>query len=100
MSANATLETDHAVHGIGLYFKIFLALLLLLVATVGASKIHLPGYGNILLAMAIAVVKAVLIVLYFMHMRWTGKLVAVMFLSSVYVLGLGLILIFADYWYR
>jgi cytochrome c oxidase subunit IV len=90
----------HAHHGIGLYVKIYVALLVLLVLTVLAAKLHLPGYGPILLAMAIATVKAVLIVLYFMHMKSAGRLVALMFLMSLYVLGIGAVLGFADYFYR
>lgn len=91
----------HAEHGgLGLYFKNYLALLFLLVITVGAAMLHLPGYFAILVAMTIASVKAVLIVLYFMHMRWSGRLIAVMFLSSIYVLGIGAVLMFSDYMSR
>lgn len=90
----------HSHHGIGLYVKIYVALLVLLLLTVLAAKLHLPGYGPILLAMAIASVKATLIVMYFMHMKGAGRLVALMFLMSVYVLGIGAVLLFGDYFYR
>lgn len=97
MSAHAEA---HSHHGIGIYVKIYLALLVLLALTVLAATLHLPGYGPILLAMAIATVKAVLIVMYFMHMKWAGRLVTLMFLMSIYVLGIGAVLGLADYFYR
>ncbi len=100
MSSQATTDIDHGVHGVGLYVKIFLLLLVLLAVTVGAAMFHLPPTAAILLAMAIATTKAYFIVMYFMHMKWSGRLIAVMFLSSVYVLGLGAILLFGDYMWR
>lgn len=93
-------DNSHDNHGIGIYVKVFLALLFLLVVTVGAAMVHLPPTAAILLAMAIATTKAVLIVWYFMHMKWAGRLVLIMFASSVYVLGIGAILMFADYMFR
>ena len=96
---DAHAET-HANHGIGIYVKIYFALLILLALTVLAAKFHLPGYGPILLAMSIATVKAYLIVMYFMHMKWAGRLVTLMFLMSIYVLGVGAVLGLADYFYR
>lgn len=98
MSAQAHAEGQH--HGIGIYVKIYAALMVLLVLTVAAAKLHLPWYFPILLAMTIASVKAVLIVQYFMHMKTAGRLVAIIFLMSIYVLGVGAILMFADYLYR
>jgi cytochrome c oxidase subunit IV len=52
-----------------LYLKIFAALMVLLVLTVVAAKFQIPGSGNIIVALAIAIIKAVLILLFFMHFR-------------------------------
>ena len=66
----------HAVHHSHrpLYLRIFLGLMVLLVLTVLAAWVPLPGSGNIAAAMTIAVVKAGLILMFFMHFRDSGRL--------------------------
>ena len=56
-----------------LYVAVFLALMLGTVATVWVAHFDL-GQMNIVAAMAIAVCKATLVVLYFMHLRYGHKL--------------------------
>jgi len=56
----------------GLYYKIYFILMGLLVATVGAVFIHL-GPLNFPVAMIIASVKAVLVIMYFMHVKFSEK---------------------------
>lgn len=56
------------------YYKVFAALMILLVVTVAAAEVDL-GALNVGIAILIAVVKAVLIILYFMHVRYSSKLV-------------------------
>jgi cytochrome c oxidase subunit 4 len=53
------------------YFLVYLALLLLVAATVGAAIIDLGPFA-LLLALLIAAAKAVLVVLFFMHARQSG----------------------------
>jgi len=50
--------------------RTFIALMILTLLTVGATRIDLGGNYNLALAMAIAVVKATLVVLFFMHLRY------------------------------
>jgi cytochrome c oxidase subunit IV len=57
-----------------LYWKIYAALMILLLATVGAAYINLGDY-NIVVALVIAVTKAVLVVVFFMHVRYNSKLI-------------------------
>jgi cytochrome c oxidase subunit IV len=57
----------------GLYYKIYAALMALLILTVGAAYLH-TGLWALPIALTIAVIKAVLVIVYFMHMRFTGKL--------------------------
>jgi cytochrome c oxidase subunit IV len=52
-----------------LYLKIFAALMVLLVLTVAAAFIQIPGSGNIVVALTIAIIKAALILMFFMHFR-------------------------------
>jgi cytochrome c oxidase subunit 4 len=56
------------------YYIVFTWLAVLLVLTVAASRINL-GAWNVPLALTIAIIKAVLIVLFFMHVRYGSPLV-------------------------
>ena len=72
-----------------LYWKIYIALMVLLVATVGAAFVNL-GPFNIVVAMVIAVTKAILVIVFFMHVRYSEKLIwlyaALGFLWMTYLL--------------
>jgi cytochrome c oxidase subunit 4 len=64
------------------YLLVYLALLLLLAATVGVAFVNL-GALNLILALTIAVVKAVLVVLFFMHVRGSDTLVRFFVLAGI-----------------
>ena len=55
------------------YFAVAAALMILLVLTYAAAQIDL-GPLNIVIALAIAFTKAILVVLFFMEVRWSSKL--------------------------
>jgi len=56
-----------------LYAFVFLSLVVLTVVTVSASRVDLGGSGNIVLGLLIAVVKASLVALFFMHLKHDAK---------------------------
>jgi cytochrome c oxidase subunit 4 len=56
-----------------IYFAIFAALLILTYATIVVSRLDL-GRFNTIVALTIAVTKAVLVVLFFMHVRYSTRL--------------------------
>jgi len=56
------------------YVKIWVALLALLVLTWGLSRLNLKPF-NTAIALAIAFVKMALILMFFMHMRYTRRVV-------------------------
>jgi cytochrome c oxidase subunit 4 len=56
------------------YFGVFAALMVLLGLTVWVAHVPLGAF-NIYVAMSIAIVKAVLVVLYFMHVRYSSRLI-------------------------
>lgn len=62
--------TDSTKHqdGIGIYLRVFGALLCLTITTVVAAYIDMGSFNNVV-AMAIAIVKGVLVLLFFMHLR-------------------------------
>lgn len=62
----------HDDHG-PLFTKVMWALLALTVVTVAISRLHLGTAGNWALGLAVAVVKATLVVMIFMHLKWEKK---------------------------
>ncbi len=77
-------------------YLIFAALLGLLALTIGIAYIDLGPFG-IVVAMTIATIKAVLILLYFMHVRFSSKLVWVFSSGAFFWLGILLVLGMGDY---
>jgi cytochrome c oxidase subunit 4 len=65
-----------------LYFLVFAGLIVLTALTTGVSFINL-GKWNAVAALAIAVCKASLVVLFFMHLRWSSGLLRVVVVSSL-----------------
>jgi cytochrome c oxidase subunit 4 len=79
------------------YFVIFLALLGGTGLTAVVAFVDFPGPLNAVVALTIAVVKATLVVLYFMHMRYSARLVWLVFGSAIFWLGIMFALTFSDY---
>ena len=78
------------------YVLVFAALLVLLLATVVVASVDLGGL-NPVVALAIAVCKALLILLYFMHVRYSPPLTWVMAVAGAFGLGILLVLTMSDY---
>jgi cytochrome c oxidase subunit 4 len=91
---------SHAPHGhvtpLWQYFAVFFALALGTILTVAASRVDL-GWGNTPVALAIATIKAVLVILFFMHVIHSTRLTWVIILGSFLWLGVLFVLTFADY---
>jgi cytochrome c oxidase subunit 4 len=68
-----TLHEEHIVSP-RLYLLIGATLLIFTGITVGASLIDLPGDLNAVVALAIACFKMTLVVLFFMHVKYSSKL--------------------------
>jgi cytochrome c oxidase subunit IV len=81
------------------YYKIFAALIILALATTGFAFIDL-GIFNPIVAMLIAVTKAVLVILFFMHVKYEGRLTLVFAISGFCWLAIMLILTASDYMTR
>jgi cytochrome c oxidase subunit 4 len=79
---------------------IFLALMLGTALTVMAAFYDFPGPLNVVVALTIAVVKATLVVLFFMHVRYSGKLIWLIIFAAVFWLGIMFALTISDYWTR
>lgn len=78
------------------YYIVFASLLVLLAITWGISFVHF-GFFNIIVALTIAVIKMLLVMLYFMHLRWSSHLAWAIAASGFIWLALLFLLIFSDY---
>lgn len=65
--------TSHPSISIRIYFAVFAALIAFTLITVAVAFVDL-GPMNTVAAMSIAAVKALLVLLYFMHLRYTSRL--------------------------
>ena len=68
--------------------------------TVMAAFYDFPGPLNAVVALTIAVIKASLVVLYFMHVRYSGRLIWVVIVAALLWLGIMFALTVSDYWTR
>jgi cytochrome c oxidase subunit 4 len=91
--------SEHIV-SIKVYVMIFLALMVGTALTVSAGLQDFPGQLNVIIALTIAVTKATLVVLYFMHVRYSSRLVWVVFASALFWLAILFALTLSDYWTR
>ena len=64
---------EHHVQPVATYVVVYLILLFLLIATVGVALINLGPLNNAV-ALAIAVVKALLVILFFMGTKYSSRL--------------------------
>jgi cytochrome c oxidase subunit 4 len=78
------------------YVTIFLALMVLTAVTVGAAFLDL-GPFNTFVAVVIACTKMMLVVLYFMHVRYSSRLTWAVVGAGFFWLGLLLLLTLSDY---
>lgn len=78
-----------------LFTKVLLALLALTILTVAVSRVHFGSF-NLFVAMAIAAVKASLVMTYFMHLKWDTPVNQIAILSSFLFLSLLFVFILAD----
>jgi cytochrome c oxidase subunit 4 len=81
---------------VSLYITIFLALMVLTAATVGAAFVDL-GQFNFLVAMIIAAFKASLVIWYFMHVKYASQLTKLTVATGVFFLVILLSMILIDY---
>jgi cytochrome c oxidase subunit IV len=81
---------EHVAAEVKVYMAVFGALLLLTLITVGVSYLSLPHTPTVIVALSIAVTKAALVALFFMHLKreramvyWPLALTATFFLALI-----------------
>ncbi|HTM30000.1 MAG TPA: cytochrome C oxidase subunit IV family protein [Vicinamibacterales bacterium] len=78
------------------YYAIFLALMVLTGLTVFAAFVNL-GVLNFPVALAIAVIKSTLVILFFMHVKYSSRLTKLVVVTSLFFLVILLGETFMDY---
>jgi len=90
---------EHHILPVRLYLGIFAVLLLFTALTIWAAFQNF-GPMNDVIALGIAVIKASLVVLYFMHVRYQSRLVSVAVVTGIAWLGVLVMLVLMDYMSR
>src|SRR3954452_19309860 len=80
-----------------IYVTIFLALLLGTALTVMAAFVDFPWQLNTIVALTIATIKATLVVLFFMHARYSTRLVWVIVAAALFWMAILFAFTFADF---
>lgn len=88
-------HSDHVVP-VRIYYAIFAALLVLTMITVWVARQDL-GPFNTIVALSIAVTKALLVILFFMHVRYSARLTVLVVVSGFVWLALMIGLVMMDY---
>src|SRR5947208_17180813 len=82
------------------YIVIFMTLMIGTALTVLAAFRDFPGPLNAVVALTIAVVKASLVILYFMHVRYSPRLIWLVIGAALFWLAIMFALTISDYWTR
>ncbi|MDI1435605.1 cytochrome C oxidase subunit IV family protein [Polyangium sorediatum] len=93
---------DHVPHVLPfkVYIGTFSTLLFLTVVTVGASYVDLGHMGNLIVALLIATIKASVVALIFMHLKWDHKFHAIIFVSALIFLAVFIGITMSDTQFR
>ena len=93
-------HSEHHIVSPKIYFAIFGVLMICTILTVMAAEIDLNQYFrglNIIVALTIAVLKASLVVLFFMHGKYSPKRTQMVIIASVFWLAVMLFMTMSDY---
>ena len=84
-------------NGLRTYYLVFAALLGLTLLTTAVAFIDLGAQWNIAAALAIAAAKALLVAIYFMHLRQSPPVILLVAGAGLVWLTLLMVFVFADY---
>lgn len=101
MTTEAATESSHDEHQIAhvmplpVLFGVFATLMVLTFLTVAATWVNL-GWFDLPIAMAIATVKATLVALYFMHLRYDAPFNGLAFLAALVFVAIFILITLLD----
>jgi cytochrome c oxidase subunit IV len=88
--------SSHHVVPIKVYAAVFAALLILTLTTTGVAFVDLGGNWNVIAALTIACGKALLVIFYFMHLRYADRQTWVLAGAGVFWLAILITLTLGD----
>lgn len=77
--------SQHHVVPLKIYFAVFGALMVFTAITVGAAYVDMGALNNVVM-LAIAVIKATLVVLFFMHVKYSTRLIPLVVAGGIFFL--------------
>jgi cytochrome c oxidase subunit IV len=80
-----------------IYITIFIVLLVGTALTVMAAFVDFPWRLNTIVALTIATIKATFVVLYFMHVRYSSRLIWVILAAALFWMAILFAFTFSDY---
>lgn len=89
-------EQEHHIVSPKIYVAIFASLLVATGLTVAASYVEMYAF-NVVVALAIAVAKAMLVVLFFMHVKYSSKLTKLTVFAGFFTFLVLIFMTLADY---
>ena len=92
--------SEHHIVSPKIYFTIFAVLMICTVLTVYAAEVDLNAHFrglNVIVALTIAVFKASLVVLFFMHAKYSPKRTQLVIIASIFWLAIMLFMTMSDY---
>lgn len=95
----STKEADYHHIGLGTYFAVFAALMVLTAITVWVAFQDFGALNNFI-AIGIATIKATLVVLFFMHVLHSTPLTKIVLVTSVFFFLILVAFVYADVWTR
>ena len=87
--------TEHV--SLATYLVVFAALMVLLIITVAVAFYVHAGDLNLIIALVIATIKASLVVLFFMHVKYASRLTKIFVVAALLWLAILFAFTFADY---
>jgi cytochrome c oxidase subunit 4 len=79
------------------YFFVFLCLLVFTLATTLLAYVPMGGKINLVVALTIAIAKATLVVLFFMHVKYSQSVIRVVLIAGLFWFALLMGLTLSDY---
>ena len=79
-----------------MYYAVFAALIVGTALTVAVAFVDLGALNNVLM-LGIAMTKAMLVILFFMHVRWSTRLTWLVIGSAIGWLGIMIVITMTDY---
>jgi cytochrome c oxidase subunit IV len=83
-----------------IYLAVWITLMVLLVATVAAARMHLGFVGNWAVLLVIATVKTVLVAMFFMHVKYSPRIIWMTLAAAVLWVAILFGLTIGDYFTR